>query len=308
MVNERTPILLAFGRHGKKRRDRQFFRETVGSFIDDVVEPEERPAAIIYEYLLPYVLANGPRNLDEARTLLSQEGSERTKTERRIAQETTKAYRDISELVHAHLDVGGFSRSKLFRWGFEDHIQRLNGQRHKRVLNFIEPQDAQTMYGLWESELEFNRMNYFITQNHGSQVQAVIDYTKKLIEVQTRRDAKVRDFALKLRKEDPRRAIIIPRGTGHRGMHVLFDSASFDVRYESADYALDFADELLARSYTHMPSDEELRLCAERQVKFVTAYNSKATGPVNIFLRLTGFSDLAEKRIQKFARAYALSE
>jgi len=303
MVREKTPLLLAFGRHGKSRKVKGFFREEIGPFIDQFVVKEGRKAAIIYELLLSYVLPSGAQNHHDVGRFIKQEGLERAKTENKIKRELCDLYKHESAELRSTSNNGDSLKSVLLNlWGFGPCISEIESQNSGLIEHYIEPQDVRTTYFNWEFDFEKSRMAYALSNfDHDGQIQAIIDHTKKMVELHTLRDNNVKDLVIKLRENNPSRAIIVPRGTAHRGMVFLFDPDLFDVHFRSAGYQLDFSEALLADSYCRMPSEEEFRLCAERQLAYMRAYGAKARTPLNLFLRLFGFSELVEIKSHDYA-------
>ncbi len=306
----RTKLLLITGAHGsnKHRPNAKFFRDDVLPFLEENVVRGGMRAALIYEILHFDMIPTAPKSEQEMRTVLAQDGNRGRKNKEAVQAELTKIERLMTKDWRETRDKGQPFMKVSLNWGFEDVVLSINQTKPGQIAHYMEPQSAETAYGFWATEILWKEFVDISQEEREARINALIEYIRKLAEIQVHRDRLVFSLSERLRGEDPERAIIIPRGTAHRGMQVLFSDDKYDLTYKDAGYLLDFTDEAIARSYVDSLSTAELRKYAELELDYLRYWAVHRYSLRQILLKLFGSTVVAEKELEKAARDYALSQ
>ena len=194
--------------------------------------------------------------------------------------------------------------------GFEDAVLRINRSKPGQITHFMEPQTAETAYAWWATEVLIRELDRYRFDDRDKQVSIMMNYLKQFAIYDVGRDKAVFSLVDQLRKENPYRAIIIPRGTAHRGMRVLFTPDNYDVLFKESEDArlLDFGDEFIGRSYVEIPSNEEVHRYAELQLDYMNHRITHRYTLPQIFRRLFTGKLVAELTLVAASRQYALSK
>ncbi len=314
---ERTPVLLAFGTHGEniygKSNVTPFFQDNVCRFIDEKIVGEDRQGAVIHEYILLNMISSGPKgSTRKSRKIAKLKGHKQIQIGEKIREETKELYEHITSLLRSYRDKGiGITNLDVQHdFGFLERILCLNHKRNGRVQSYLEPQDERTTFDLCEWDLSWRKLSWRIKLMHlgiislEKQLPYFAEEAKHLIKMHLRRDTNVYELAKGIRSQDPKRAIIIPRGLGHKGMKALFDPNEFDISFVAEDGPSDFSHDLLEKSYSGQPTEEEF----QRNIRLQAEYHKRL-----INLRLadgsqTYLTDIGRKRINLAARNYALEQ
>jgi len=298
----KTPVLLAFGKHGRQG-DKRFFRENVGSFIDKRIIKEQREGAIIYELLLYPRVPSAPQTPEQMKYALERKGNYRRKFESELEDLETRINEDWMETR----DRGNPFMKRSLNWGFENQVMGINLHSPGKITHKIEPQRADVAYADWVMTLDADKL-ILPGYDHSRMVEDLVDFIPKLIEYQVLRGKHVKSLVDKLREENPERAIIIPRGTAHKGMRHLFSPEEYDVTFADSGYQLDFTDALLASSYARMPSQNKIRQTAVLQAHYIDYWNANSVRLIQPLLKIVGLQNIAERKIEEGARQYALAK
>ncbi len=305
---EKTKLLLVFGKHGYQREkyDEQFSKNAIVPFLEQEIENKKRTAIIITELLEYNNLKSGPRSIDDKKKIMALTGKKAQTKRNLINAELQAIEKKINQKWKETREYGEPFMKRTLNLGFEYKVLEINTKSTGQIENIIEPQTAQTAYNAWKADLLAEKIEEH-KFNPEKQIDALADYSEQMIQFQLKRDKDIASLADKLQKQNPERAIIIPRGTAHKGMEVLFDNTIYDIIKHEADYALDFTDELILKSYKSIPTKEEIKEYAKLQNHYVNNYTKNRTSLVQIGWRIFGNEHNAELNLEKNAREYALS-
>ncbi len=230
----KTPLMFAFGIHpvGPFKGDQNFFKRAIGSYVDRILE-EKRQAIIIRE------LPNGPGFIERFYKKKSEvnpfvkpreikdyfERGEQEEIKKSLEEALRKCELFIDLTYRRSINKGDTQYCK--GWGYENNVSKINKNNNGTIRTIAEPQDLDVL----TLNLEADFLDKMTRITEGEEK---LRYFARLILKTTkrdyRRDLNVRDLALKLRAENPERAIIVPRGYLHRYMvDTLFDRNSFDI-------------------------------------------------------------------------------
>src|SRR5512143_489064 len=255
-------ILLAFGTHGsgRDRPDGRFFRNAVMPFIERAVSNGRR-VAVIHEFSV----YGGVRADEGERSMLAHCG-----TLEGAAGHLRDFLSDMQERANmglrCTLDVG-LHGEPIDDWGYNDRIRSINARRPGSILNIVEPQSLESLVAYWKIS-EFGK-------GIGPEgVGTMMGFIRTMAEDCIRRDRGVLGMVERTAALDPDAAIVVPRGSGHRGMVALLGGSSHQVHVAERLDCEDFMDRAVRASYGRTLGDDELRAYAVLELelmKFVHA-------------------------------------
>ena len=312
----KTKVLLAFGtHHGTKRKekaDRPFFRDSVAPFLEEEIIKNGKRAAIIYEVTLEDYIPSSPKSKEEMRMYLSETGNQRKRRMTLIQQELTKLERTITQKWRETRDRGEPFMKVSLDWGFEDIILEINRSRPNQITHYAEPQSSEATYAWWATDILLKELDRYRFSDRQRKLGIMIDYIMEFVKHDVLRDKSVFSLAERLRRENADRVIIIPRGTAHRGMNVLFKPDHYNVVYKESEDVLylDFLDEFIAKNYIGTPPKEDLMRYAKLQLDCMEYVSTHRYTPSQIFMRIFGNKSVAKRELEltQAGRQFALSK
>lgn len=256
-AEKKTPVLFAFGHHpwGALHGDTRFFRRSVVPFAKNQLN-QGRRVAIIAEmttYLSRY-------DKDYYSHKLEQKGLN--------PEQAMRAWAAVQEIVMQH-NILRTDPVIHKPWGFEKAVVKLN-QNGAGIELTVEPNLISTVYLLHVPALlnppDIKQLRH---KSYSEQLDEMVTYLRAWIAAHVSRDRNVAQKANDLASEDPDRAIIIPRGYGHRGMVCLFDETRYSITIKERSFPMDFIYDAMALSYTKELNQSELEQFAKLQLNFL---------------------------------------
>ena len=304
----KTALLLAFGAHNSKSGyDKKFNRDTVGNFIDEKVVSDGRNAIIITELLGYDIFPSAPKTIDQKIELFGMSKNRIRKVKKVIEREAKDYENRLNNKWKETRENGSPFMWRTLSLGFEPKVLAINSKDHGRIQNIVEPHSAEIGFEKWMSDLSYESYAQTRYVSREEKLGAMKKYVSHFLKSQIARVLALANKADKLRQENPDMAIIIPRGTSHRGMLSLFNENDYDISSASADYALDFVDELLANSYDVFPDSDTLDKVVSLQLDYESHFQRAKIKPYQLFLRSFGFSHHSERLLEDSSRSYAYS-
>jgi len=194
-----TPICLAFGKQHRRMElcDRDFFRATVVPFIERMMR-EHRRITVIHEF-------RGTANAESV--------------ECRRALETLEG--EVQKALIGYLDRGknidlGLLNPEILEW-----IAKANAKRPETVTNIVESQLVQMRHDGVPARLPPT-----------SKIELRVDGLAYRIALARSRNCAVAEQIRGLRREDPDRAIVVPRNMEFAGLSRQIDRNEFEIQTE----------------------------------------------------------------------------
>jgi hypothetical protein len=207
---KRTPLLLVFGEHGgrngrlKIEPDKEFYKGLIDPFVEKHVVRGGKKAIVIHEY----------------NTAINCEGLDNREVIEIMANLEKKILLKLEATFNCGLVMDENSMD-WFDWGFMDRILEINREAPGTIDCVIEPLGASTQWIMWrQSMLSRQRRS---ARSFDESVLTEVEMIRGSIQVCIDRDKRLVEFVNRLRRENPDRAIIIPRGYAHMGMARDFD-------------------------------------------------------------------------------------
>lgn len=292
---QRTPLLLVFGEHGGRNGrlrtppDKEFFKDIVHPFVEKHIVRGGKRALIIHEY----------------NTAINCDGLDNTG----VSNAMGTIERGLNQKLEATFNQG-FAMDEdsmhWFDWGFMDMVLEINRGAPGTVECIVEPLGASTQWIMW-------RQNRFARARRASPtfddtVMAEVEMIKGSIEICMDRDRRLVEFVHKLRRENPDRVIIIPRGYAHKGMAHDFDYLNYRkaeaARLTGAPW---FSTEAIIEAFSRRLTQSEL----ERYARLSLHYSEYYYSHMDEYLAEAALSGLAPvdglRSLTLNAREYAFS-
>jgi hypothetical protein len=200
------------------RADRPFFRRTVGSFLDRQLS-EGRRSAIILEGAMQYPFFD-KTNLEHK---LAEKGLD--------FNSAMRARLALFEIYTVEGCLIENPQSDKWSWGFERTARGISETNPGMIEVVTEPQSIEVFLKLSQPPLNGGGMPSYPLpgRTYQEKVNFVAAFITAFIEAHQKRDKLVFKLSESLSEQDPSRAIIIPRGYGHRGMSVYFTPENYRV-------------------------------------------------------------------------------
>ena len=295
----RTPLLFVFASHDRAWYNRRFHRNHISQFLADTTPA---PAVVIKEQLYYHDAKSAPVTPQEKLERLVCRGQKRNKQRELLQRELSKIEATVNSLYGKTLNHGVYPGGRDV--GYDRLVAGVNKAQPGRVVTRVEPQTADSAYNWWREDITGNDVDRS-EWNLELLTEKLELYIPALIGFQVPRDKDVHTLAEHFRKEDPKRSIIIPRGTAHQGMTQLFSPEEYDVRIATACAALPFMDDLLIQSYFIPPSPADVKGCAQLEAHYIHYYQLRSSSGLTRLLRFIGLKDYIEQRLMTEAKAYA---
>jgi hypothetical protein len=302
----KTKVLLAFGAHKRNgmTTNADFFKTTVGPFIDENVARGGKRAVIIYDF--PKYEPFGRRlGADEMREYLGQTGKRRVKDEEMLGMLLDQREKTLNMLLTLSINRG-IKTNLDPDWGFEETVLRINKRRQDEVRCVAEPKSIEVTHAKWMMELLGDGMPNLADISGPKALDAMIEFMKAHAEWMILRDRLVIRTVDRLRERVENAVIVIPRSPYHKKMGMLFDDSRYDVSVREDGTALDFLFEVTAARYNGGMKDGELEGYAKLQLKALEFFEQGARRAGHRFFSMVMGEDYASGKLVKAARDYAL--
>ncbi|MDP3765189.1 MAG: hypothetical protein Q8R04_01640 [Nanoarchaeota archaeon] len=308
---EKTKLLLVFGRHGNEgTKASRFFRAKIVPFLEEEVKQGGKKAAIVYESTIYHGLLHDSTTEEDLRALLMQTGNKRGRNTATIDTELKRFDERMAEF-RVYSNRGHSPPVAYYRdFGVDDVVLKINRAVPGRILHFTEPHSAEVVYHYWAWGLASKEYLRSIADRERS-TKALTDSMREFVQFTLERDRLLFPFVESLRREDPNRAIIIPRGDKHSGMSGLYTPDKYDAVIKIESSPSDFMDDLIDRSYRFEHTEKELRHYGELQshyLDFVNQHHMPRICGILDALRLHWLTLAINERLMENARTYAFTK
>jgi hypothetical protein len=259
-------ILLAFGTHGRGDRppDRRFFRSAVVPFIEEALR-EGRKVAVIHELCLYDRIGFLE---EDVQRLLSGRGAEGAGEW--LREDLAMVQAEANHALRNTLDLG-IAGAPVADWGFNDAIMEVNAARPGSVLSIIEPQTVESLFAHW-------RMRSFLSSLGPQGVDCMAGFIRTMAEDCIRRDLGVLRLAERSALINGEAAIVIPRGSAHRGMAGLI-RGRHELLVAEGRSREDYMDRAVRLSYGRSLGEDEARAFAALELELLRFVHRMAKGP-----------------------------
>jgi hypothetical protein len=259
---KRTPLLLVFGEHGGRNGrlrvppDKEFYKGLVDPFVEKHVVGEGKKAIVVHEY-------NTAINCDGLGN--SEVSAIMANLENRLNLKLQATFNQGIPMDQDSMD--------WFDWGFMDNILEINRNAPETVECIVEPLGASTQWIMWKQS-KLSR-KHRTTKTFDESVIAEAEVIRGSIEICMDRDRRLVEFVHKLRRENPDRVIIIPRGYAHKAMAQDFDYLHY-MKIESARLtgAPWFSTEAIIEAFSKHLTPAELERYARLSLHYSEYYYS----------------------------------
>ncbi len=309
----RTKVLFAFGTHDGRTpggkvipAHERFFRNSVQPVLTETFL-RRKNAAVIFEIVF-FPDANTPSR-EDIEAFQRRDLSEIENKIRAAEAELKKSEEQVRSAWAERLDTG----KQLFypvRWGFERRMLMINLLRPGTIRSIPEPQVVEAM---WQHHLEEMLQDKIGKATKDEAVDLMMEIMKAHYTHIILRDAAVYGLVKKLREENPSRSIIIPRGSGHRGMPSLLPESEFETRVFCDIGFIDFKTEATVKSYRGELSRQELADYARLQLDYDRYHLVRMFSPLHMALMVGGirihevFQNISDSFLVPESRKFAIA-
>jgi hypothetical protein len=154
-----------------------------------------------------------------------------------------------------------------------DVLVEINGKAPGTAVTIVESQSASTIWLCWERMLMERKL--YVAGSREEEIELEKAVLKKASEIAFERNRRVFAHAQELRKESPKKAIIIPRGYAHLGMSTFFDPIDYDITFTSRHRgAPRFSSEAIIDSFKRQLSEQDWAWYASLSLHFSEYYDA----------------------------------